>query len=296
MSDPSRVAIAPRIGFSAVDWGLVAGVALMWGSSFLLIDIGVEHLEPTLVAWLRIAFGAATLALVPGARVRVPSREWPPIALLGVIWMAAPFALFAVAQQWIASSLAGMLNAAVPLFTAVVAAVLARRLPGRARAAGLLLGFAGVLAIMAPEVGGAEADALGVALVLLACVLYGCSLNLAGPLQQRSGSLPVIWRAQLVAMVVSTPAGLAGIAGSSFDWGAVLAVAVLGALGTALAFVLMGELVGRVGSTPASVTIYFIPVVASVLGAVFRDEVIAPAAVAGTAVVVLGAAVVSRSR
>ncbi len=62
MSDPSRVAIAPRIGFSAVDWGLVAGVALMWGSSFLLIDIGVEHLEPTLVAWLRIAFGAATLA------------------------------------------------------------------------------------------------------------------------------------------------------------------------------------------------------------------------------------------
>jgi drug/metabolite transporter (DMT)-like permease len=114
-------AFAPR------DWGLLAAVALMWGSSFLLIEIGLVDLEPAAVAWLRIVFGALTLGCVPGARRSVRRRDLPGIALLGLVWMAVPFLLFAVAQQSIASSLAGMINGAAPLFTAAVAAVWARR-------------------------------------------------------------------------------------------------------------------------------------------------------------------------
>ena len=296
MAAPSPVAIASRDGFRPLDWATLAAVALMWGSSFLLIDIGVEHLEPALVAWLRLAFGAATLALVPAARRAVPRSEWGGIALLGLVWMAAPFVLFPVAQQWIESSLAGMINAAVPLFTAVVAGLLARQLPGARRAAGLAVGFLGVVAITVPQLGGAESTARGVGLVVLATALYGVALNLTGPLQQRNGALPVIWRAQVVALVLVAPAGIAGVPGSTFDVGSIAAVAVLGALGTALAFVLMSELVGRVGSTRASVTIYFLPVVAIVLGAAFLEESIEPAAMLGTALVIAGAAVVSRSR
>ena len=292
---PAPEPVAPH-GFTPLDWGLLAGVALTWGSSFLFIDIGVDHFEPGLVALLRIVFGALTLAVIPAARRGVRREDWPQIALLGVIWMAVPFVLFPYAQERIDSSLAGMINAAAPLFGAVVAAFIARALPSRARVLGLLVGFAGVVAIMGPELSGAEASGLGVGLVLLATILYGFSFNITGPLQQRNGALPVIWRAQLVALVIDLPIGIWAVGGSEFAWDSLIACVVLGAAGTALAYVWFSVLVGRVGATPASITLYFVPIVAIVLGAVVRDETIAASAIAGTALVTAGAYVVSRSR
>lgn len=292
---PAPEPAAPH-GFTPLDWGLLAGVALTWGSSFLFIDIGVDHFEPGLVALLRIVFGALTLAVIPAARRGVRREDWPLIALLGVIWMAVPFVLFPYAEQRIDSSLAGMINAAAPLFGAVVAAGLARALPGRMRVVGLLIGFAGVLAITAPELDGAQASGVGVGLVVLATILYGFSFNITGPLQLRNGALPVIWRAQLVALVVDLPIGVAAVPGSQFAWGSLLSCVVLGAAGTALAYVWFSVLVGRVGATPASITLYFVPIVAIVLGAVVRDETITLSAIAGTGLVMAGAYVVSRSR
>ena len=292
---PAPDPVAPH-GFTPLDWGLLAGVALTWGSSFLFIDIGVDHFEPGLVALLRIVFGALTLAVIPAARRSVRREDWPMIALLGVIWMAVPFVLFPYAQERIDSSLAGMINAAAPLFGAVVAAFIARALPSRARVLGLLVGFAGVVAIMGPELSGAEASGLGVGLVLLATILDGFSFNITGPLQQRNGALPVIWRAQLVALVLDLPIGIWAVGGSEFAWDSLIACVVLGAAGTALAYVWFSVLVGRVGATPGSITLYFVPAVAIVLGAVVRDETITISAIFGTALVVLGAYVVSRSR
>lgn len=280
--------------FSGADWALLAAVAAMWGSSFLFIDIGVDHLAPELVALLRLAFGAATLAVVPAARRAVPRGAWPAIVLLGITWMAVPFVLFGVAQQSIDSSLAGMVNGAAPLFTAAIAGVVARQLPTRRRATGLAIGFAGVVAISWPALQGTSARAEGAALVVLATALYGVAFNLAGPLQRSHGALPVIWRAQLVALALVAPIGVASVPDSTFAWSSVLAVAVLGSLGTAVAFVAFTTLVGRVGSTRGSVTIYFLPVVAIVLGAVFRDETIAAVSLLGTALVTLGAYLTSR--
>jgi drug/metabolite transporter (DMT)-like permease len=304
VSPPPRAAIAERAAppghtasadaFAPLDWALVTGVALAWGASFLFIELGLDHFEPGLVAFLRVFFGAATLALIPGARRAVPRSEWPRIALLGVVWMTVPFMLFAVAQQWIDSSLAGMINAAAPLFTAVIAAIAVRHLPGRIQAAGLGVGFLGVVAITSPSLGQGESSTLGILLVLLATVLYGCAFNLAGPLQRRNGALPVIWRAQLVALVFLTPLGAAGAAGSSFEWSSLAAMIALGSIGTALAFVWFATLAGRVGPTRGSLTIYFIPVVAIVLGALLLDESIHVAAILGTALVLAGAYLTSR--
>ena len=284
-----------EVGFGSADWGLLAGVAAMWGSSFLFIDIGVDHLAPELVALLRVVFGAATLAMVRAARGRVPRGSWPAIALLGVVWMAAPFVLFGVAQESIDSSLAGMLNSAAPLFTAIFAGLVARRLPSGRRAAGLAIGLAGVVAISWPAARDADASATGAALVVLATALYGVAFNVAGPLQRRHGALPVIWRAQLVALVLLAPFGLASVPASTFAWSSMLAVAVLGCLGTAVAYVAFTTLAGRVGSTRASITIYFLPAVAIVLGAVFRDERIAAISLLGTALVTAGAYLTSRA-
>ena len=281
--------------FAAQDWAWLIAVALIWGSSYLLIAFGVEHFQPALVAFLRLLFGVCVLSVIPAARRPVPRSEWRPIALLGIVWLALPFLLFSIAQQSIDSSLAGMLNAAAPLFVAVVGALAFHQRPAARQQLGLLVGFLGVVVIGWPAVVGAQASVLGVALVLLATLCYGFAGNMASPLQVRNGALPVVFRSGLVALVVSAPLGLASIPSSTFAWSSLLAVAALGVFGTALAFVGFTTLLGRVGAARGSVTIYFLPLVAMVLGAVVRGETIAPLSIAGTGLVLLGAFMASRA-
>jgi drug/metabolite transporter (DMT)-like permease len=280
--------------FGVREWGLLAGIALIWGSSYLLIDIGLEALAPGVIAVARVALGVAALSLVPAARRPIGREDRVRVAFLGVIWAGLPLILFPVAQQWIDSSVAGMLNGAVPLAGAAWAVLLLRRPLPRVHAVGLLVGFAGVLAISWPQLQGSRATTLGAGLVILAVVLYGLAVNLAVPLQQRYGALPVLLRAQLAALVLLLPFGLWGLRGSSFAWPSVLAMVPLGVLGTGVAFVLMTTLVGRVGGPRGAVATYFIPVVAIVLGVVLLGERVAPAALAGTALVVAGAWLTSR--
>jgi drug/metabolite transporter (DMT)-like permease len=303
-SDPPATAATRRLletgrgsrpgSFGPVEWLLLASVALIWGSSFLFIDVGLEALEPGVIAVARVALGVAALALVPAARRPIAREDRPRVAFLGVIWAGLPMLLFPVAQQWIDSSVAGMLNGAVPLAGAAWAVVLLRRPLPRIHAVGLLIGFAGVLAIFWPQLQGSRATMLGASLVVLAVLCYGLAVNLAVPLQQRHGALPVLLRAQLAALVLLLPFGLWGLAGSHFAWGPVLAMLPLGVLGTGVAFVLMTTLVGRVGGPRGAVATYFIPVVAIVLGVLLLGERVAPAAVAGTALVVAGAWLTSR--
>jgi drug/metabolite transporter (DMT)-like permease len=288
--------------FGAVEWGLLAAIATIWGSSFVLMEIGLRAFEPGLITLLRVGLGAMALALVPRARrTRVAREDLPRVALLGVIWMGVPLLLFPVAQQWVDSSVAGMLNGAMPLTTAAWSTVLIGRLPARTQAIGLMVGFLGIVAISLPEIpigsiaaAGTAETALGTTLVLIAIVLYGLSANITVPLTQQYGSLPVLFRAQLAALVVIAPFGLAAIPGSTFAWGPALAMLPLGVLGTGLAFVLMGTLVGRAGGPRGSIAIYFVPVVAIVLGVIALGEAVHPLALLGTGLVLIGAWVTSR--
>jgi drug/metabolite transporter (DMT)-like permease len=133
-----------------------------------------------------------------------------------------------------------------------------------------------------------------VALVILATACYGLAVNIATPIQQRYGSIPVIARMLALATLWTTPFGLIAATDSSFAWGPFLAVAAAGVIGTGLAFVIMGSLVGRVGSTRASFITYAIPVVALVLGVVFLGDEVAPIAVVGIVLVIAGAILASR--
>ena len=280
--------------FGAREWLLVAAIAAIWGSSFLWVDIALESLRPGVIVTARVALGALTLAVVPRARQRVDSADLPRIIVLGLVWVGIPLSLFPIAQQWIDSSVAGMINGAMPLASAAWAAVLLRRSPGRTQLVGLVIGFAGVVAISWPQITASQASAVGTGLIVAAVVLYGLAANLAVPLQQRYGALPVMLRAQLAALVVVVPYGLWDLPGSSFALRPVLAMVPLGVLGTGLAFVLMATLVGRVGGPRGSVAIYFVPVVAIALGVAVLAEAVAPVALAGTALVIMGAWVTSR--
>lgn len=280
--------------FTGQDWALLAGTALMWGSSFVWIEEALEAFEPALIAFLRVLLGAITIALFPKARSKVARSDLPAIALLGLIWMAVPFLLFPIAQQWIDSSLAGMLNGGVPIFATLIAVIVSRRSPGPIQVTGIALGFAGVVVVGLPYLGGSNTTALGVVLVLLACVCYGAALNVAVPLQQRYGALPVLLRTQLFAMAFTVVPALISVPDSTFSGTSAASIIPLGAFGTGLAFVCMATLVGRVGPSRGSVTIYFVPVVAIVMGAILRSESIEFISLVGTAMVLLGAFLASR--
>ena len=284
-----------REGFSVTDWGFLGGIALMWGSSFLLIEIGLESFRPAVITVLRLLFGAGTLVWFARARTPVDRADLRSIFLLAFFWMATPFILFPLAQQWIDSSLAGMINGGVPVFAAIVASIVARRLPGRRQILGFALGLAGVLVVCWPAVQHARSTALGVVLVLVATISYGIAINIAFPLQQKYGSLPVLLRAQAIALGLVAIPGVMALPDSSFSWPSFAAMVPLGVLGTGLAFVLMTTLVGRVGAARGSIAVYFIPVVAVALGALFRAEAIVTMSLIGTAMVIVGAVLASRA-
>ncbi len=280
--------------FGPTEWALLAIPALIWGTSFLLIAIALDDLEPGLIAWGRIVAGAAALAVLPSARRKIAREDWPRIWLLGLFWMALPFTLFPIAQQWIDSSYAGMLNGATPLFAALVASFMLRRAPRPAQAIGLVVGFGGVVAVMWPAIGG-DISPLGAGLVLVASASYGLALNLAVPAQHRYGGPPVFLRAQLCAALLTLPYAIVGVDGSEVTASGLAAVVVLGVGATAIAFVAIGALTGRAGATRASIAVYFVPVVAIAVGIAFRDETIAVVSVVGLLIVIAGAGLTSRA-
>jgi len=285
--------------FTPTDWGLLAVVALIFGSSFLFIEIGLRSFAPTVVTLVRLVLGVGTLALLPRARRgRFDRPDAWRIAVVGIVWMGIPLMLFPLAQQWIDSSVAGMINGSMPLMTVAWTALIGRTLPARAQALGLALGFLGIVAISLPEIPvgdlGTPRTLLGVALAFTAASLYGLAATLVTPLQQRYGSLAVLLRAQLVAVVFVIPFAWFGLRASTFSWPSAIAMLPLGVLGTALAFVAVSTLIGRVGAPRGSVSIYFVPIVAIVLGVTLLGEIVHPLALTGTGLVIVGAWLTSR--
>jgi drug/metabolite transporter (DMT)-like permease len=298
MRRPTILFTAPgtrRAAYSVADWGLLGAISLIWGSSFLLIAFGLEAFPPPVVTSLRLLVGAATLSLVPASRHHVDRADLPRLALLGVVWMAFPMLMFPIAEQWISSSLAGMLNGSMPIFSAVIAAFLLRKAPGRPQLLGLSLGLAGIVAIGLPSLGGGTAAVYGSLMVVAATLSYGLAVNLAVPLQQRYGAFPVVFRAQLSAIVIVVPIGLTQLSKVTFAWGPLAAVAALGVLGTGVAQLAMSVLAGRVGATRASIAIYFLPIVAILLGVLFHGEHVAGISILGTTMVLGGAYLASRA-
>ena len=277
------------------DWLLLVIPGIIWGASFYLIAEGLDAFDPALITPLRILFGGAVLAVIPAARQPVLRADYPKIALLALLWMVIPLSLFPFAEQRVSTSVTGMLNGATPLFVATVASIMVGYLPARRQVLGLSVGFAGVLCIAIPTAGEGGASAAGVGMILLAIMCYGFALNIAVPLQQRNGALPIVLRAQTIALAITAPFGIASIPRSTFAWHSLAAMLALGILGTGLAYAAAVTLAGRVGSTRASVTTYIIPVVSLGLGVVLLDESVALLSILGCALALVGAYVTNRT-
>ena len=274
--------------FELLDWGLLLGAAGIWGASFFFIDIGLEAFEPGLVTFFRITFGCIVLWLIPTNSTPIAPEDKKKVLLLGVTWIAFQLSMFPIAQQWINSSLTGMLNSAMPVLTVLIGLAVFKIPTASIQLIGVITGLGGLILIGLPEVTTDGTNALGVLLVILAVLSYSVAVH-AGPPQREYGAIPVVRNALLVAVVLSTPYGAVGIADSGFAWGPMIACIALGAGGTGIAFALAAELNGRVGAVRTSIVTYLIPIVAVFLGVVFRDDTITLWAILGTLVVLSGA-------
>lgn len=276
------------------DWLLLIVPGVIWGASFLFIAEALEAIGPSGVAFVRILIGFATLACFPAARRSIGGGSYLAIATLGVLWMAFPLSMFPFAEQTVSSAVTGMLNGAVPLFAAIVTSLLTRELPARHVGVGIAVGMGGAALIAGPSVNDGGNSATGILLILAALVSYGIAINIARPLQLRHGALPVIWRAQAVALALTAPLGLPDLLTAHWTLRPLISLIALGSLGTGVAFVLAAVAAGRLGPTRASSIAFLIPPVALALGVVVRDEQVALISAIGCAVCIAGAWLIRR--
>lgn len=276
-------------------WLLLIVPGLIWGASFLFIAEGLQSVGPGGVTFLRILIGFATLALFPTARNPVERKDWGKIAWLGLLWFAFPLSMFPFAEQRVSSALTGMLNGANPLFATLVASFISRRWPSRGVAASLVIGIVGAVLMALPALHEGRSSTEGILMILAALVSYGIALSLARSLQQQYGSVPVIWRAQAVGLVLTAPLGIADIRAAHWALLPVLSLLALGIFGTGIAYVLMASAAGRFGAATASGTAFLIPAVALILGVVLRDEHVVLLSVIGGIVCVTGAWLMKRA-
>lgn len=300
MSD-STATLAPTVSPDAtghqalVDSLFLIAPGVIWGASFLFIAEALAAIGPYGLTFARILIGFATLAFFPAARRALPRSAWTGVVLLGVLWFALPLSLFPFAEQRVSSALTGMLNGANPLFTALVALILTHRAPSRGVTVGLAVGLVGAMVMAWPSLNEGHSSTVGVALILVALVSYGFALNIARPLQVSHGALPVIWRAQAVALVLTAPLGAPELLAAHWTPASLLSILALGVFGTALANVMITIAAGRLGATRASATTFLIPGVALALGVFVRGEQVAWLAVLGAAVCVAGAWLMRRA-
>lgn len=272
-------------------------LALLWGSNFLLIAVALDSFSPLQIMASRLGLGAAALLIIlmlSGQRLPTGLGVWKHLLFAAAVGNVVPYYLFAWAEQTVASSLAGVLNATTPLFTLAIA--VAARQEARVtidRVAGLAIGFVGVVVIMAPWQAGALGSLAGQLGVLLASTCYGVVFVYQRRFLTGRGTPPLALAAgQTLAATVLVTLATPVIVATPVEWSLtpLLSVLFLGTLGTGVAYAINFRLIQDEGATNASTVTYLLPVVAVVLGALFLAEAITLNVVAGTLVVFVGIA------
>lgn len=318
MTATTRDAVSPAANpmkATRVPWQVkYIALAFIWGSSFLLMKVGLRSLAPLQISGLRIFSGVVVLMLLlMAARGRLPRerRIWGHLMVTGFFLGSLPFSLFALGEERVSSALAGIGNSTTPIATVLFSLML---LPadkiGTRKIVGVLLGFVGVVVIMQPWQSQGRPDLLGFGMTLVAGMSYGLGwtytkrflgradfggLTLpAAQMLTSAGQMLVAlvlwWLTQRGNLSLAAPWSLhANTEGGSAFW-PVLAVLVLGIVGTGIAMSFQYDVVRAAGPTVGTSVTYLIPVVSVALGVALLSERLQWPQFAGAAIV-LGAAV-----
>lgn len=270
-------------------WILFAVMGVIWGIPYLLIKVAVADLSPASLVFLRTTTGALLLLPIAAARHSIaPLRpHWRWILVYTVVEVAVPWLLLSDAERHISSSLAGLLIAAVPFVGALLALVTGGddRL-GIRRVVGLLVGFVGVATLVGFDLSGGNLGAVGE----IAVVTVGYA---AGPMviARRLRGVPavgVVAASLVLTAAIYAPVGILELPNHAPSLQVVLAIAGLGLVCTAVAFLLFFELIAEVGPTRATVITYLNPAVALVLGVAILGEPFTAGAGLGFALILAG--------
>ena len=218
---------------------LIVVLALLWGSGFLWIKLALDGLGPFQLTFARLALGALVLgAIVVVHRLPLPRTRamWVHLTVAALISNAIPYTLFAVAEQTVASSLAGTINATTPLWTAVIAAsVGVERLASPRRVAGLVVGFGGALVLLSPWHGDVRGTLFGALACVGAAISYGVSYVYQARYVTNRGFPPLMLAfAQMTVATVLLALTLPIAGGEALELSTtvIMAISVLGVLGT----------------------------------------------------------------
>ena len=290
---------------SRSDIGLLFTLGIMWGTSYAFIKLGVDKGLPTftLIA-TRLAIGLALLAaVVVATRAPLPREPLTYMHLfaMAVINIVIPFTLITMAERSVDSAIAAILNGAVPLIVIVLAALVFHDEPITLnRLAGILIGYIGVIVLVAPGLTSATAGdgAFAGEVALLGSTLaYAIGAVYSRRTLRNRGLRPVVPAVFQVAFALIMVTVLAFALERPLDvaWNgdAILAVLWLGLLGSGLAYLVNFRLLSRIGATGTSQLAYLLPVVGIISGAVMLGEHIDAIVIAGTALVLGGVALVN---
>jgi drug/metabolite transporter (DMT)-like permease len=286
--------------------GLLSALAAIWGGSYLLIKYALEDLSAPMIVWARVAIAAVVLLglirfTMGAGAVRTVAhelRDRPRSGLLlGTIAVALPFTLITLGELEVPSGLTAVLISPASLFVALFAPWIdpSERIDRR-QAFGMVMGLGGVALVVGVESVQTVGQLLGALAMVGAAAAYALSSFVV---KQRYGHLAAMQTSLVsivVAAVMTLPLAVATLPSAVPGLRAVLAVLVLGAVGTALAFVIFYKLINEVGAGRASLVSYLAPGVALFYGALLLDEAITAAAVAGLVLILGGVAIASRKR
>ena len=273
-------------------WALFAAMSIVWGIPYLLIKVALDDgVPPLFVAWSRVAVAAVLLMILAwraGLLSSLRGRGWAILAY-AVPEIVFPFPLIAAGERHVASSLAAIIIASVPLIIALLAVRFdeAERVTG-SRLAGLFIGMAGVVALVGIDVAGKPDELLGAVAILVAAVGYAI-----GPLVLRRRLTDLDPRATMgaslvVAGLILTPFAAIDPPTAVPSLSASLALAGLGVVCTAAAFVIFGHLIAEVGPSRSLVITYVNPVIALALGVAILGERPGIGTLAGLVLILLG--------
>jgi len=283
---------------TTINWIRLLLLSLVWGGSFFFIEIGLRGFSPLVLVSIRVTLAATTLlAIARLRRDRFPTDPaiWRSYLVMGLIGNAIPFSLITWAQTQIASSMAAILNAMVPLATFLLALRYAKdeELNGR-KLTGVVAGLFGVVTLMLPTLNqGFSLYNRGLLAVLVAVVCYAASTiygkrftGISAPVNagvMLAFSAIMLWP---LAFIVENPLSLSP---GMDSWVALIALA---ELSSAFAYILYFKVLKSAGATGLVLVTYLIPVTATVLGVVFLNERLHPNTLAGVLIIFTGLVVI----
>jgi drug/metabolite transporter (DMT)-like permease len=273
---------------------LLLALSAIWGSSYMFIKVGVRDFAPATLVDLRLALAATVLIAFVAARGRVRGLRpaLRPGAVVGTVGLALPFLLISWGETHIDSGIAGVANASVPIFVALLALRFApsERVRGL-RLAGLAVGLSGVAVVSGVHPTGGAWGVIGTLAVVLASFCYAVS---ALYIQRRLGvGGPELAAAStLCGTILMLPFALAQIP-DHVGWKPLASVAVLGVVATGVASLISNRLIGEYGPARAMLVNYLLPAFALLYGVSILSEPLTVAEVSGLALILTGVTLAS---